>query len=75
MLRTTFQNREMVVGCPECQTHSTSMTQKTLGGIKKMEMSIARHVTPDARRWSCWSRFSTVYFSLSADYSKIRKCL
>ena len=62
ILRTTFQKREIVVGCPECQTHSTSMTQKTLGGIRSIPISMARHVTPDARCWSCSFGFCTVYF-------------
>ena len=66
MLRTTFQNREMVVGCPECQTHSTSITQKTLGGIKKIAISIARHVTPIPRCWSCLSKFCSIFTFFTA---------
>lgn len=66
MLRTTFQNSEIVVGCPECQTHSTSITQKTLGGIKKIAISIARHVTPIPRCWSCLSKFCSIFTFFTA---------
>ena len=46
-LRTTFQKREMVVGCPLCQMHSVSITQKTFGGISNKAIKIDRHVTTD----------------------------
>ena len=47
-LRTTFPNREMVVGCPLCQMNSVSTTQKTFGGISNKAIKIDRHVTTDS---------------------------